>query len=121
MISECDASFPARPVELTKRGGCIQNHWRYRLTIRRGCASWITENGKEGKRKTSCSMRIPGTQSGYRIQDALQYLAAARVYWLHSNAPAKRLRDAALSFPGESILILGHKHINALLMCALLS
>lgn len=30
------------------------------------------------------------------------------------------VRDAALSFRGESILIIGHKHINALLMCALL-
>ena len=30
------------------------------------------------------------------------------------------LRDVALSFRGESILIIGHKHINALLMCALL-
>lgn len=30
------------------------------------------------------------------------------------------IRDAALSFSGESLLIIGHKHINALLMCALL-
>lgn len=30
------------------------------------------------------------------------------------------VRDAALSFRGESFLIIGHKHINALLMCALL-
>ena len=30
------------------------------------------------------------------------------------------IRDAALSFRGESILIIGHKHINALLMCWLL-
>src|SRR5271157_5969359 len=33
---------------------------------------------------------------------------------------AEALRDAALSFRGESVLIVGHKHINALLMCALL-
>lgn len=32
----------------------------------------------------------------------------------------RRYRDAALSFRGESILIIGHKHINALLMCTLL-
>jgi len=30
------------------------------------------------------------------------------------------IRDAASSFRGESLLIIGHKHINALLMCALL-
>jgi Histidine phosphatase superfamily (branch 1) len=33
---------------------------------------------------------------------------------------AEAIRDAALSFRGESLLIVGHKHINALLMCALL-
>jgi broad specificity phosphatase PhoE len=33
---------------------------------------------------------------------------------------ADAVRDAALSFSGESLLIVGHKHINALLMCALL-
>jgi len=30
------------------------------------------------------------------------------------------IRDAALAFRGESLLIIGHKHINALFMCALL-
>jgi phosphoserine phosphatase len=30
------------------------------------------------------------------------------------------IRDAALSFSGESLLIIGHKHINALFLCALL-
>lgn len=30
------------------------------------------------------------------------------------------IRDAASSFRGESVLIIGHKHVNALLMCALL-
>jgi broad specificity phosphatase PhoE len=33
---------------------------------------------------------------------------------------AQAIRDAALSFRGESVLIIGHKHIKALLMCALL-
>ena len=33
---------------------------------------------------------------------------------------AEVIRDAALSFSGESVLIVGHQHINALLMCALL-
>src|SRR5208283_3190655 len=30
------------------------------------------------------------------------------------------IRDAALAFRGESLLIIGHKHINALFLCALL-
>ena len=30
------------------------------------------------------------------------------------------MRDAASSFRNESLLIIAHKHINALLMCALL-
>ena len=33
---------------------------------------------------------------------------------------AEALRDVALSFHGESVLIVGHKHVNALLICALL-
>jgi broad specificity phosphatase PhoE len=33
---------------------------------------------------------------------------------------AKAVRDAAFSFRSESVLIIGHKHINAPLMCALL-
>lgn len=33
---------------------------------------------------------------------------------------AETIRDAALSFSGESVLIVSHQHINALLMCALL-
>jgi broad specificity phosphatase PhoE len=33
---------------------------------------------------------------------------------------AEALPDAAVSFRGEPVLIIGHKHINALLMCALL-
>ena len=37
--------------------------------------------------------------------------------WRASEA----IRHAALAFPGESLLVIGHKHINALLMCALLN
>jgi broad specificity phosphatase PhoE len=33
---------------------------------------------------------------------------------------AEAIRDAALSFRAESLLIVGHKHINALFICALL-
>jgi len=32
---------------------------------------------------------------------------------------AEALPDAAVSFRGEPVLIIGHKHINALLLCAL--
>ena len=39
---------------------------------------------------------------------------------IRAAQPAEAVRDAALSFRGESVLIIGHKHINALLMCALL-
>jgi hypothetical protein len=31
------------------------------------------------------SIRIPSTRIGYRTQDALEYLAVAKAYRLHSN------------------------------------
>ena len=34
---------------------------------------------------------------------------------------SEAIRHAALTFPGESLLVIGHKHINALLVCALLN
>jgi len=43
---------------------------------------------------------------------------AVKAHRLHSTAPA--IRDAALAFRSESLLIIGHKHINALFVCALL-
>ena len=61
-----------------------------------GYAKWVSNPG---------CIPIPGGSES--VQAAQQRVAAA-------------LRDAALSFRGESILIIGHKHINALLMCALL-
>lgn len=30
------------------------------------------------------------------------------------------IRDVALSFRGETVLVVGHKHINAILLCAVL-
>ena len=61
-----------------------------------GYAKWLSDPGCIG---------IPG---GSQSVPATQQRAA------------EALRDAALSFRGESVLIIGHKHINALLMCALL-
>ena len=61
-----------------------------------GYAKWLSDPGGVG---------IPG---GSESVPAAQQRAAEAV------------RDGALSFRGESILIVGHKHINALLMCALL-
>ena len=65
------------------------------------------------------SIRIPGTRIGYRTQDALEYRAVAKASAAQQRV-AEAVRDAALSFGGESVLIIGHKHINDLLMCALL-
>jgi probable phosphoglycerate mutase len=61
-----------------------------------GYAKWLSDPGCIG---------IPGT--GESVLMAQQRAAEA-------------LRGAAVSFRGESVLIIGHKHINALLMCALL-
>jgi len=33
---------------------------------------------------------------------------------------SEAIRDVALSFRGETVLVVGHKHINAILMCALM-
>ena len=61
-----------------------------------GYANWLSDPGCVG---------IPGGSESVRA-------AQQRV--------AEAVRDAALSFRGESVLIVGHKHIDALLMCALL-
>jgi len=61
-----------------------------------GFANWLSDPG---------CLAIPGASE--TVQAAQQRAAQA-------------LRDAALSFCGESVLVIGHKHINALLMCALL-
>ena len=62
-----------------------------------GYAKWLSDPG---------SIAIPG--SSETVQAAQQRAAQA-------------LRNVALSFCGESVLVIGHKHINALLMCALLN
>src|ERR1017187_2589690 len=61
-----------------------------------GYANWLSDPGCVG---------IPGGSESVRA-------AQQRV--------AEAVRDAALSFRGESVLIVGDKHIDALLMCALL-
>ncbi len=61
-----------------------------------GYAKWLSDPG---------CIPIPG--SNETVQ-AAQHRAAAAI------------RDAAVAFRGESLLMIGHKHINALLMCALL-
>jgi broad specificity phosphatase PhoE len=60
-------------------------------------ARWLADPG---------SIAIPG--GGESVQAAQQRAADA-------------LREAAFSSRGEPVLIVGHKHINALLMCALLN
>jgi broad specificity phosphatase PhoE len=62
-----------------------------------GYAKWLSDPG---------CIPIPGGSES--VQAAQQRAAEA-------------IRDAALSFRGESVLVIGHKHINALLMCALLN
>ena len=59
-------------------------------------AQWLADPG---------SVAIPG--GGESVQSAQERAAGA-------------IREAAFSLPGEPVLIVGHKHINALLMCALL-
>jgi probable phosphoglycerate mutase len=61
-----------------------------------GYANWLSDPGCIG---------IPGGSE--TVQAAQQRVEEA-------------VRDAALSFRGEPLLIIGHKHINALLMCGLL-
>ena len=61
-----------------------------------GCGTWFFDPG---------STRIPGGSES--VQTAQQLAAEA-------------LRDVALSISGEPVLVSGHKHVNALLMCALL-
>jgi len=61
-----------------------------------GYAKWLSDPGV---------IAIPG---GSESVQTAQHRAAAAI------------RDAALAFPGESLLIIGHKHINALFLCALL-
>lgn len=61
-----------------------------------GYAKWLSDPG--------CIL-VPG---GSETVQAAQRRAAAAI------------RDAAFVFRGESLLIIGHKHINALFMCALL-
>jgi probable phosphoglycerate mutase len=61
-----------------------------------GYAKWLSDPG---------SIAIPGGSE--TVQAAQQRAAQA-------------LRNVALSFCDESVLVIGHKHINALLMCALL-
>jgi len=60
-----------------------------------GYAKWLSDPG---------SIAIPGGSE--TVQAAQERVAQA-------------IRDAALSFRSESVLVIGHKHINALLMCAL--
>ena len=45
--------------------------------------------------------------------------SSATIYLSRQQRVTAAVRSAALSFRGESILIVGHKHINALRMCAL--
>jgi len=66
------------------------------LDPKSGYAKWLLDPG---------CIAIPG---GSETVQAAQQRAAEAV------------RDATLSFCGESVLIIGHKHINALFMCALL-
>jgi broad specificity phosphatase PhoE len=66
------------------------------LDLESGYARWLLDPGSVG---------IPG---GSETVPAAQQRAVEAV------------EEAAFSFRGESILIIGHKHINALLMCALL-
>jgi probable phosphoglycerate mutase len=61
-----------------------------------GYAKWLSDPG---------GIAIPG---GRESVQAVQHRAAAAI------------RDAALAFRGESLLIIGHKHINALFVCVLL-
>jgi hypothetical protein len=61
-----------------------------------GYAKWLSDPG---------STAIPGGSE--TVQAAQQRAAQA-------------LRNVALSLCGESVLVIGHKHINALLMCALM-
>jgi probable phosphoglycerate mutase len=60
-----------------------------------GYANWLSDPGCIG---------IPGGSESVRMAQ---------------QRAAEALRDAAVSFRGETVLIVGHKHINALLMCAL--
>jgi phosphoserine phosphatase len=61
-----------------------------------GYAKWLSDPG---------SIAIPGGSES--VQGAQQRATAA-------------VRDVALAFPGESLLVIGHKHINALFVSALL-
>lgn len=61
-----------------------------------GYANWLSDPGCVG---------IPGGSES--VPAAQQRVAEA-------------VREAGLSFRGEPVLMIGHKHINALLMCALL-
>jgi hypothetical protein len=65
------------------------------------------------------SIRIPGTRIGYRTQDAFGIPGGSDSVPAQQRA-AEAGRDAAISFRGESVPIVGHKHINALLIFALL-
>jgi broad specificity phosphatase PhoE len=78
-----------------------------------------------------------GTWEGKNIQELLRDSASGYATWLSDPGSIEipggsetvlaaqqrvvdAVLDAATSFRGQTILIVGHKHINALLMCALL-
>jgi probable phosphoglycerate mutase len=79
------------------------------------------DHGKWEGRKTEVLLLDP--DSGYA--DWLSDPGCIRIPGGSETVPAAQqrveeaVRDAASSFRGESVLIVGHKHINALLLCAL--